>query len=306
MKFKKKEAISLKLIIPVVFVVLTVIRFIFGLGYDTNIHSTIVSTGIAFLLILLWLCYTDSDEDEADGHAKVGFLCCGTVCLVLQSLFTLLLWVFVLESDDSLDTSPIGKSSCTSTPGTSVIPYNPWGWWEDGKTHYLRCPYQNARWGDVNNSLPITVGPPYLYTQNKEDYPDRGRGIHGGWTVGVTTDRGLEVCPFVDKTAVNPFGLNGRGYPICAHCSAHIASIEPGYASEWIKAGLSTGFNTDDDCPGLSFDPYCVLCEYTWKQTINERYWTVWLSELSLGLHTVFVCSRCFIRVPKLGRYSQI
>jgi hypothetical protein len=244
-------------------------------------------------------------RDLSDTDAKTGFVFCGAIALIVQYCTILFFATFVNASDPSLDSSPIGKSSCSPETEQLDIPYNPWGWQRStlNQIHFLHCPFVGGRWADITgiapNVYPASVLDPLvpnislstcngqvgcadLLTTRREDYFDRGMGLTHGWTKGATIDDGQTTCPLVDESAWNG-QRSGRGRPICGFCSAYLAKYH-GY-TEWEGPEL---------CPGDVDDPFCFICRYTWNQTLNQRKFTVYVLIGSFVLNTFLVAARGF------------
>lgn len=230
--------------------------------------------------ILIWWCVGKVDSK----YSFINFMIWVIVYLIFVELIVLGLLVKLdIEADSSNALSPCGKSSCDPNTDTTNT-YNPGGWYQRIEP-YLACPHLDCRWGDVTDETIISfdsfagngsidLSSPctddecaHLASTITTHYPDKGKGIEGGWYTGVTTTS-IGYCPGVDSTRVNPVtNVVGYGKHVCSACSLYLRR-EP-----WLFRDSGA-----DHCSGDPYNWMCFLCiDASMRQNASDRRYTwIW------------------------------
>ncbi len=216
----------------------------FVLSATTRNRLAMITSAVFFIILCGLAC---CHGNLRSAHERRAFLVQSIGIVVLYHV----LWYALFHALYEENVRYCGQSSCTSAEEfQSEIPYNPWGVLVAGQKTSdatMRCPYVGCRWADVNGTSPKGYPadaqglPNYrgaqpcsanpcanLATNRKRDWPDRGRGLPGGWdpNIGISlTDLTLEDCPGVEKDLINDGGAFGKGRVICSQCS--------GFLREW-------------------------------------------------------------------------
>jgi hypothetical protein len=247
---------------------------------------------ILFILwCILWWCVIGKKKSD-----RYGFCVIGTCILVPIHIAIVAYFIsFVYESDPSLPSSPLGKSSCSSELYVSTVVYRPNSYYEPVYKQLLTCPYVDGKWSDVTEENPIGYDASeedplkpdltkpcnisvsscaQLATQNEKDYPDKGRGLAGGYRDGGTV-LSLAYCPHIDLGRISSItGKRGVGMGICSVCYLYMKKYYPHIA--WPVPEQECIDQLDED------NPNCFICQDPSRQTLIQRWLTVAFSLVSM------------------------
>ncbi len=274
-------------------------------------HSGFSLWVILFMLwCILWWCIGTRRSSENYSFCVIGSL----VLVPIHIAIIVYFYSFIYESDPSLISSPIGKSSCSSDLYLSTVVYRPNSWFRPIYRQILTCPYIDATWADVTEENPIgyaaladnplqpDLNQPcnnitdtscaQLATQIEDDYPDKGRGLANGFTDGVTV-LSLDYCPHIDLGRISTkTGKRGVGMGICSVCYSFMKKNYPHIS--WPVPEQECIDQLDED------NHNCIICIDPSRQTLIQRWETMGFSLAS------FILSFSLLLLPRLCNKYQI